>query len=793
MIFMMKKETIRKEKKYLNQVRLPFVIPFVACVDLFVAGVFSVPLFFAENWFALALLAGFSLPPALAALTVYANYIILFDKERILYRDIKRRSRLFTYDDIRDVREKEGVFSELFTDEGKIPVANADRNGRWLMELALKQKGVPPKERRKETEIALDAKLDIIVGIIGALFFAVLCCFLHVDETGRTMFHLFLLFVFFCLSCSVYGCVLIHRDKRETPDEYGRYGRYLIHRKGHVVSGWHDKTFRCGFVFLLLGFVLNGLTVWFYAAGAFCMLLHAVREYRVRFLYRCPEPYVRRVLADHRPSPRLEAKLPEHYRKYVDPAIVLDSMYWDLEEEEEEEKLKNWTNPVDTESPWIFWGKIVMTASLVPAIVAVCILCNYILFDARPGHTVEFDSTLSLAENEGDDREERLSFYIAEEIPDTDAKILSIPVSSLGEDDLARMKTDMERGETFHLKLSTIETGSPLLSVEDEEGRVLFSEEDSREALIRSMTPWLRRFAVMAAIVFLIGGTMSAVGFFKGPVEETAEEDTEEEDWDDAEDYARLWEDEGAKRYRGNFHSGSLFDFWIRGCMVILFLFFAVLLVLEIPFGKEFEQKNAVKVETRIVEHYPGESVKGFYHYMYGEDWVAFKTENGTVFWVRRFYRYVDDLDALNDAVAAGETFTFLVYDQGKIDEMDAYSVTDENGHCYYSTEDADRAYRGVQWHIVLHYGIPMGLILLDFLLAFLMMRYAEKMPSFLVAHFAKCGSPAKHLADALGDDREKLRKRVLLEIEKDRKEAEAEMEKARKKKEKEKEKEKES
>ena len=431
---------IKNKETHWETVRLSLMIPVFACIELFVAAVFSVPLVFDKNWIVLAILAAIAVLPDLAALILYANYRVLFDKEHIVYRDLLRRSRCCELTDIWNVREKGGFFSELITAEGTILVANADRNGRELMALAVGNKAPKLKKRSEKTKIPLDAKLDVIVGILGALFFYLLLYIMPVDDVGRTLEHCFWLFVFFSLSCTVYGAVWIYEIKKMTRDEYGRYGSYLIHRKGNIVSGYHDKTLWCGLFFLVLGFVLNGLTNWFYAAGIVFLLIFAFRECRVLFLYRCSEPTVRRMLADHRPSPHLEAKLPEHLQKYIDPAIVLKSTHWDLEEEVEKEKLKDWTDPPDTESSLIFFGKIVTAAALVSAVIATCILCNYILYDARPDHAVEFDSVLTYSESPKADKEEEICLYIVDRervnnIHGANKTVMYIPVFYLDEDD----------------------------------------------------------------------------------------------------------------------------------------------------------------------------------------------------------------------------------------------------------------------------------------------------------------------------------------------------------------------
>ena len=328
-----------------------------------------------------------------------------------------------------------------------------------------------------------------------------------------------------------------------------------------------------------------------------------------------------------------------------------------------------------------------------------------------------------------------------------------------------------------------METASYLLALEDDEGHVLFSEEDSRELLINEMTPWLKRFATVAVILFLIGITMTVKGYLKGPVEEEdspeeeSEEDFDENDEDNGDIYDILWEDTGAKLYRGNFHGDSIFES-ILNIMIILFTGLVILFMLteDNPFWKEYDIKDSVTIEITIKEYYLGTSTSDMRHYLFGDDWVGIDTENGTTFWFRKFYEYVDDLDAFDAAIREGKTFYVLAFDNNKLkDEMDAYALSDESNHYYYTTEDGERAFRSVQWHAVRNDMVLIGFILLYFLSLSLTMRYADKLPSFLVKYAVITGSPTMHLANSLGDNRSELKKSILLRIRSLQKKAERE------------------
>ena len=763
---MMEERGLSKEEKQMTHVRLPARFSVLSGLDLFISLLVCIFLCFNHNWIPLGILVAISILPALVFIVSYSNYVVLFDKKRIVFRDYFRRVHRYAFTDIIDAEEK-GNYFILYTENKKISFTRDSVNGRTLMDLVLKKKDWDQKKAgsKKKAELPIDAILNIVVGIGAAAFFYAIYYFFFLDQSNqsRTVTHSFYFIILLCLACSVLGIaqlLLLKKGSEEEDNAFDRRGHYLINRDGAVFYGSDDKRFIISVVFFFLGFLLNGLTYLFYAISAVFFLWGLIRGLRIFFLYRCPESYVRKVLSDYRPSPRLEELLPEHYRKYIDTNICPQFGTQDFFEEEEKTK---W------ESVFLYWGKRVMLAALIPCFIALCIFCNYYLNDARFDHTFIYETTF-YPTGEHSAAEETVILIGAVNDEEEKSYRVEIPVAAMGRENWLEMQEKVNAGEVFYIKKTGLDDTLKVLEIRDAEGTVYFSEDDSRELLKERMVPRMIWAVAATIIVFLIGATLTLYGRSK---ESSIQSDIEElqkltEEERQMQAYGYLWEYEGAKIYRGNFYTSAWKNF-IGGlfiCGMFLVCFLGIIIASQFDGNTaEFYNESCSVAEVQITEACSGE--EGIVnHYFFGDDWDYLVTENGEIFFVERFMESMDDPAAFEKAIEEKQTFSLLVNGE------DAYTVTDENGYCYYSLKDVEAAEKWETITCARSIFILFFIAALYLLSVFLTLRYPEKMPGIFVSYVIKRTPPTEHLADALPEKKKTLKAEVLREIKKNRKDA---------------------
>ncbi|MBQ1252098.1 MAG: hypothetical protein IIY02_04200, partial [Firmicutes bacterium] len=165
------------EEKQMPAVHLPAKIPLMCVFNLFVTAFANYILWTKDGIAAMIALLVIFVLPAMIGIFAYANCVVRFDKDTVVYRNFFRKIRRYPMNEIRAF-EKGSLFASAITDDISIPVNTRSQNGKWLAQLIELKLHPETEEQEKLTEAEYHKWLIYILpvmmlGLFLFMYFAI--------------------------------------------------------------------------------------------------------------------------------------------------------------------------------------------------------------------------------------------------------------------------------------------------------------------------------------------------------------------------------------------------------------------------------------------------------------------------------------------------------------------------------------------------------------------------------------------------------------------------------------------